>query len=52
MATFLSSTDEKSKAPIAYAGPYSVDEEQQVVHQQTDLSLVPGWAGKTHSRKV
>ena len=53
MAAFLSSTDEKSKAdPIAYAGPYSVDEEQQVVHQQADLSLVPGWAGKIHSRKV
>ena len=53
MAAFLSSTDEKSKAdPIAYAGPYSVDEEQQVVHQQADVSLVPGWAGKTHSRKV
>ena len=53
MAAFLSSTDERSKAgPIAYAGPYSVDEEQQVVHQQADVSLVPGWAGKTHSRKV
>jgi hypothetical protein len=53
MAAFLSSTDESSKAePIAYAGPYRVDEEQQVVHQQADLSLVSGWAGKTHSRKV
>jgi hypothetical protein len=53
MAAFLSSTDEKSKAdPIAYAGPYGVDEEQQVVHQQADLSLMPGWGGKTQSRKI
>jgi hypothetical protein len=53
MAALLSSTDEKSKAdPIAYAGPYSVDEKQQIVHQQADVSLVPGWAGETHSRKV
>ena len=53
MAAFLSSTDEKSKAdPIAYAGPYSVDEEQQVIHQHADVSLFPGWSGKTHSRKV
>ena len=52
-AAFLSSTDDKSKAdPIAYAGPYSVDEEQQVVHQQADISLVPGWTGQTHSRKA
>ena len=53
MAALLSSTDKNWKVgPIAYAGPYSVDEEQQVVHQQADLSLVPGWVGKTHSRKV
>ena len=52
-AAFLSATDAKSKAdPIAYAGPFRVDEEQQVVHQQADISLVPGWAGKTHSRKA
>jgi hypothetical protein len=53
MAALLSATDAKSKAdPIAYAGPYSVDEDQQVVHQQADVSLVPGWAGETHTRKV
>jgi hypothetical protein len=53
MAAFLSSTDERSKAdPIAYAGPYSVDEEQQVVHQQADLSLIHEWAGKTQNRKI
>jgi hypothetical protein len=53
MAAFLSSTDEKSKAvPIAYAGPYSVDEEQQVVHQQADLSLVHEWVGKMQNRKI
>jgi hypothetical protein len=47
------SADEKSKAdPIAYAGPYRVDEEQRVVHQQADVSLVRGWTGETHSRKV
>lgn len=52
-AAILSSTDDRAKAdPIAYAGPYSVDEEQQVVHQQADISLVPRWAGKTHSRKA
>ena len=52
-AALLSSADEKSKAdPIAYAGPYNVDEEQQVVHEQADLALVPGWTGQTHSRKV
>jgi hypothetical protein len=45
-------TKSRKRDPIAYAGPYSVDEEQQVVHQQADVSLVPGWAGKTHSRKV
>lgn len=53
MAAFLSSTDEASKAgAIAYAGPYSVDEERQVVHQQADLSFVHGWAGKTQNRKI
>jgi hypothetical protein len=53
MAALLSSTDETSKAdPIAHAGPYSVDEAQQVVHQQADLTLVPGWAGKTQNRKI
>jgi predicted SnoaL-like aldol condensation-catalyzing enzyme len=53
MAAFLSSTDETSKAnPIAYAGPYSVDEAQQVVHQQADLTVEPGWAGKTQNRKI
>lgn len=53
MAALLSSTDEQSHAnPIAYAGPYSVDEEQHVVHQQADLSLVPGWAGMIQSRKA
>lgn len=52
MAAFLSSDGKSKASPIAYAGPYSVDEEQQVVHQHADLSLVPGWAGKTHSRKV
>jgi predicted SnoaL-like aldol condensation-catalyzing enzyme len=53
MAAFLSSTNEKSKAdPIVYAGPYSVDEKQHVVHQQADLTLEPGWAGKTQSRKI
>lgn len=53
MSAFLSSTDEKSKAgAIAYAGPYSVDEERQVVHQRADLALVPGWTGQTHSRKA
>lgn len=52
-AAFLSSTDEKAKTdPIAYAGPYSVDEEHGVVHQKADISLVPGWAGQTHSRKA
>ena len=53
MSAFLSSTDETSKAePIAYTGPYRVDEAQQVVHQQADLTLVPGWAGKTQHRKI
>jgi hypothetical protein len=53
MAAFQSSTDETSKAqPIAYTGPYRVDEAQQVVHQQSDLTLVPGWAGKTQHRKI
>jgi len=53
MVALLSSTDEESKAdPIAYGGPYSVDEEQRVVHQQADVSLVLGWTGETHSRKV
>ena len=49
MAAFLLSRDEKSKAdPIVYAGPYSVDEEQQVVHQQADVSLLnfPGPPGE------
>jgi hypothetical protein len=53
MAALLLPTDEKSAAdPIAYAGPYSVGEEQQVVHQHADVSLVPGWTGKTHGRKA
>jgi Lipocalin-like domain len=53
MAAFLASSDGASKAnPIVYAGPYSVDEEQQVVHQQADLTLVAGWAGKTQKRKI
>jgi hypothetical protein len=49
MAAFLSPTDENSKAdPIVYVGPYSVDEEQQIVHDQhADISLVPrGGPGK------
>ena len=53
MAAFLSSTDETSKAdPIAYAGPYSVDEARRVVHQRADLALVAGRAGKAQDREI
>jgi len=53
MAALLSSTDEEVKVDsIAYAGPYSVDEAQQVVHQRADVSLVRAWAGKVQSRKA
>ena len=47
MAALLSSTDEKSKAdPIAYAGPYSVDEKQQIVINKLTSPWFPGGPGK------
>ena len=53
MSAFLVATDDNAEVePIAYAGPYRVDEEQQVVRQQSDVSVTRGWAGKTQGRKV
>ncbi len=53
MAAFLSPADDNSKGdPIAYSGPYTVDEEQQVVHHRADVSVIPGWVGQTQNRKV
>ena len=53
MAALLLSADEKYNAhPIAYAGPYSVDEEHQTIHQHADVSLLSEWPGETQNRKV
>ena len=35
---FRQRTEKLDAAPIVYAGPYSVDAEQKIVHQQADLS--------------
>ena len=52
MSAFLVSTDATNAEPIAYAGPYWVDEEEHVVHQQSDVSAIAAWTGETHARKI
>lgn len=43
---------EEASTYLAYSGPFSTDEEKQIVNHTVEVSLFPNWTGQTQSRTV